>query len=334
MKIIRLLCIALVFLQFSCKGQTKKINGVSFVAAPNKVQSQHITPVQKVSANYVTLMPFGFIRNLSSPEIIHNTKRQWFGETAKGIEQYAKAFQQQKIKIMIKPQIWVWHGEYTGHITMDSEANWKKLESSYTSFILTYAKVAQQLNAEIFCIGTELEKFVANRPSYWKNLIKKIKKVYHGKLTYAANWDEFKRVRFWDQIDFIGIDAYFPLSPEKTPSIAQLEKGWLPHKKQIQHIQQRFQKPILFTEYGYRSVDYTAKEPWKSDRFKGKINVLAQKNALQALYNQFWNEPWFAGGFIWKWFLNHEKSGGATNNQFTPQNKETEVLLQELYRQN
>jgi hypothetical protein len=36
-----------------------------------------------------------------------------------------------------------------------------------------------------------------NRPKYWQELILEIRKVYKGKLTYAANWDEFKRVPFW-----------------------------------------------------------------------------------------------------------------------------------------
>ena len=88
---------------------------------------------------------------------------------------------------MVKPHIWVWRGEFTGNIKMDSEENWRILEESYTQFILTYAKAAENLNADIFCIGTELEQFVANRPIYWQKIIKEIRKIYKGKLTYAAN---------------------------------------------------------------------------------------------------------------------------------------------------
>ena len=61
------------------------------------------------------------------------------------------------------------------------------------------------------------------------------------------------------------------------------------------------------------------------------MNLEAQKNATEAIYNQFWKEDWFAGGFIWKWFVDHEKVGGKKNNRFTPQNKPTEELLKELY---
>ena len=288
----------------------------------------------KVNSNYVALMPFGFIKNLSEPEIRFNTKRQWFGERKEGIQQYAEEFRKKKIKVMLKPQIWVWGGEYTGYIEMNSEENWKTLEDSYEKFILLYAKAAQSINADILCIGTELEKFVANRPDYWKSLIKKIKKVYKGKLTYAANWDEFKRVNFWNQLDYIGVDAYFPLCESKSPTIQELEIGWKPHKDEIQKIQSRYQKPVLFTEFGYRSVDFTGKEPWDSKRVEGSINLSAQANGLQAIYNQFWKEDWFAGGFLWKWFHRHERVGGENNNRFTPQNKPAEQLVQKLYKLN
>ena len=333
MKTNKLLFLLLIIIQTSCNSQNKKINGISFVASRDTISVKHILPVIKAQGNYVALMPFGFIKDLSSPKITHNTNRQWFGETKNGLLQYAKSFQNRKVKIMVKPHIWVWKGEYTGFIEMDSEEKWKILEDSYSEFILTYAKAAQDLKADILCIGTELEKFVIKRPKYWQKLISEIRKVYKGKLTYAANWDEFKRVPFWRELDYIGIDAYFPLSDKKSPTTEEFEVGWQPHKKEILRIQKKFNRPILFTEFGYRSVDFTGKEPWKSDRVSGNINLQAQVNGLQAIHNQFWKEDWFAGGFIWKWFHSHDRVGGEKNNRFTPQNKPAEKVLRKLYQQ-
>lgn len=331
MKDLKHLIICTYFFMVMAPCLAQKINGVSFVASGDSISHIHTQPVKKLNANYAALMPFGFIRELSSPEIRFNVKRQWFGEREEGIKQYARELRKKGIRIMLKPQIWVWHGQYTGHITMNSEANWKKLEDTYSDFILTYAKTAQDIKIPIFCIGTELEKFIQNRPKYWRELIKKIRKVYSGKLTYAANWDEFKRVPFWDQLDYIGVDAYFPLSQEKTPSIADFEKGWTIHKNEIERIQGQFKKPVLFTEFGYRSVHFTGKEPWDSKRVQASVDLEAQKNGLQAIYNQFWKEPWFAGGFVWKWFHRHDRVGGVNNNRFTPQNKPAEKLITQLY---
>lgn len=315
----------------SCQTQTTKINGVSFVASRDSINSSHIKPVQNIRSNYVALMPFGFIKDVSSPKITHNTDRQWFGETENGLLQYAEWFQKENIGILVKPQIWVWKGAFTGKIKMNSDENWVALEDSYRAFILTYAAAAEKVNAELLCIGTELEEFVKNRPQYWRQLIQEIREVYKGELTYAANWDEFSRVPFWDALDYIGIDAYFPLSDDKTPTVAVYEQGWQPHKKQILALQKQYQKPVLFTEFGYRSVDFSGKKPWDSKRVEGGVNLEAQTNALQAIHNQFWNEDWFAGGFIWKWFHSHDRVGGEQNNRFTPQNKPAERLLKELY---
>lgn len=310
----------------------QKINGLSFVASRDSISEVHVKPVVNVNANYVSLMPFAFTRGLKSPRITFKYKRQWFGERVKGVAQYAEEFRKRGVKVMVKPQIWISRGEFTGHLEMDTEEDWKILEESYQDFILTFARTAQDINADIFCIGTELEKFVIKRPEFWEKLILEIRKVYNGKLTYAANWDEFKRVSFWGQLDFIGVDAYFPIVESKSPSVEEFENGWKPHKEQIKKVQTRFKKPVLFTEFGYRSIDYTGKEPWSSNRVENSVNLEAQSNGLQAIYNQFWNEDWFAGGFIWKWFHRHDRVGGEKNNRFTPQNKPAEALLKKLYR--
>ncbi|OAD43403.1 glycoside hydrolase family 113 [Polaribacter atrinae] len=333
MKTYKLLFLLLIFIQLSCNSQQKKINGLSFVASRDKIDTTHTNSVLRAQSNYVALMPFGFIRDLSSPEVQHNTSRQWFGETRSGLLQYANEFQKNDVKIMVKPQIWIGHGQFTGRIEMDSEEKWAVLEKSYSDFILGYAKSAQEINASLLCIGTELESFVMNRPEYWSHLIKEIKKVYKGKLTYAANWDEYKRVPFWDEMDFIGVDAYFPLSDKKSPTVEELEVGWKLHKEEIKSVQKKYNKPVLFTEFGYRSVDYTGKEPWDANRVEGNVNLQAQVNGLQAIHNQFWKEDWFAGGFVWKWFHRHDKVGGVNDNRFTPQNKPAELVLRKLYQQ-
>ncbi|MDA9069993.1 glycoside hydrolase [Algibacter sp.] len=326
-----LILISILSLQ-SCKTQSSKINGVSFVASRDAVNESHINPVVKVNANYAAIMPFGFIKNLEHPEIIHNTDRQWFGETKAGAEQYIDELRKKKIKIMIKPQIWVWRGEFTGFIEMKNEADWKILEDSYSKFILEYAELANTVQAELFCIGTELEKFIENRPEYWFALIKKIRTKYKGELTYAANWDEFKRTPFWTDLDYIGVDAYFPVSDSKTPTVEESLEGWKTHKQVIYKMFQKHDKPVLFTEYGYRSVDYSGKTPWISDRSMNQVNLEAQTNTTQALFETFWEEDWFAGGFIWKWFHKHDKVGGKENFMFTPQNKPAEALLRKQYK--
>ncbi len=308
-----------------------KINGVSYVASRDTINSNHVKPVVNIHANYAAIMPFGFLEALTHPNIRFNTSRQWFGETKTGVKQYVENLRSHDLKIMIKPQIWVRRGEFTGGIKMTTEADWKLLEASYLKFILEYANLANEIHAEIFCIGTELENFIDERPEFWKHLITQVAKVYNGKLTYAANWNEYDRTPFWGDLHYIGINAYFPVSDEKTPSLEVLRKGWERHKPIIKSYADTYDKPILFTEYGYRSVDFSGKAPWKSDRDMVSVNLEAQTNATQVLFETFWNEDWFAGGFLWKWFHNHEQAGGESDSRFTPQNKPVEKVIKSQY---
>ncbi|MBM1104715.1 glycoside hydrolase TIM-barrel-like domain-containing protein [Aurantibacter crassamenti] len=333
MKKLGLLILAL--MQLSCAGQVvDKINGVSFVASREEVTQNHIDPVVAIHATHAAVMPFGFIRDLNSPEVVFNAERQWFGETKKGAKQYVALLHKNGISVMLKPQIWVSKGQFTGSITMANDEDWKILESSYENFIISYATLAQEAKIDMFCIGTELDLFVKNRPQFWTNLIQKVKEVYTGKLTYAANWDEYTRTPFWADLDFIGIDAYFPLSEERTPTIEQLKLGWQKWKKPIAELSKKEGKSVIFTEFGYRSMDFTGKKPWLVDRNEENVNLEGQAIATQAIFEEFWPEEWFAGGYIWKWFINHEKSGGVNDNRFTPQNKKAEEVIREHYKLN
>ncbi len=98
--------------------------------------------------------------------------------------------------IMLKPHVRKRHGAFTGHHSYSREGDWKASEISYSKYILEFAALAEKEEVALFYIWPEWEEFVKQRPDYWSNLIKEIKKVDKRKLTYAANWDEYKRVPF------------------------------------------------------------------------------------------------------------------------------------------
>ncbi|TVZ53065.1 glycoside hydrolase family 113 [Dokdonia sp. Hel_I_53] len=318
----------------SCSAQPvpeMKIKGVSFVANRSPVDSTHVKPVKDLHANYAAVMPFGFIPEKDAPQIVYNTDRQWYGETKEGGRNYITQLHKGNINVMMKPQLWIRHGEFTGYLKMRTEEDWLALEESYRVFIIEYAVLAQEENTAIFCIGTELENFVSNRPEFWKQLIIDIRKIYNGKLTYAANWDEYKRTPFWNQLDFIGVDAYFPVCDEETPSVACAREGWKKWGGELAAFAKAKDRKVIFTEFGYRSVDYTGREPWKADRSMTGVNLQGQANATQALLETVWQEEWMAGGFVWKWFIHHDEVGGEQNNQYTPQNKPAAEILRTYF---
>ncbi|MDH5366801.1 MAG: hypothetical protein OEW67_07430, partial [Cyclobacteriaceae bacterium] len=188
---------------------------------------------------------------------------------------------------------------------------------------------AESMNVELFCIGTEYRKVATAQPDLWIDLIKKVRNIYTGKITYAANWDNYQKITFWDQLDYIGIDAYFPISDQKTPGVDEMMTNWSPTKAAIKNISNQFNKPILFTEYGYESRDYSGDGDWNYSKDTLEINFQGQVNAYRAMYQSYWYEDWFAGGFLWKWHADHDKAGGINDKRFTPQNKPVEQIIKE-----
>ena len=274
-------------------------------------------------------MPYAFSRK-DSAKIWYDVGKQWWGEKTKGVVHSINLAREKGFKIMIKPHLWIRHAGFTGHFGYDNEAQWERWENDYEDYILHYAQIADSLDIEMLCIGTELEKFTQERTQFWQQLIKKIKKKYKGKLTYAANWDEYPRFPFWKELDYIGVDAYFPLSEEKTPDLKTLIQGWDKSYQELETFSKKHKKPILFTEFGYRSVEYCADKPWESYRQLG-VNMNTQALALEALFRRFSTAEWYAGGFVWKWFDNHERVGGEGNTGYTPQNKPGEEVIQKWF---
>lgn len=310
-----------------------KMNGVNFVAPSREIESSALLPLKKISASWVALNPFAFSR-AGEPEVYFDRSGQWWGETMKGTRATAGFARAAGLRILIKPHVWVKGQGWPGDFTLDTESDWQIWEEQYGKYILSYAALCEDLDADMFCIGVEYKLAVRQRPLYWKKLIVEVRKLYKGPITYAANWDDYPEVSFWKELDYIGIDAYFPLSEQDTPDVEELVEAWQKPLVEIDTYRRIVKRPVLFTEYGYRSIDKTAWKQWelKDDwTYKGEGNLKAQKNAYEAIYRIFWDKNWFAGGFIWKWYHAHEKSGGSENTDYTPQNKPVEDLIRHYY---
>jgi hypothetical protein len=328
-----LISILLVSIFASCNNQPKKkqevINGVSVVALSRPSDHTWTEPIQQLNANWVTLMPFAFSQ-VGQPDIYFDRERQWWGETSEGVRVNIQQAHTAGFKVMLKPHVWL-RGQWIGDFTLENEADWQIWEQNYRDYILNFAKIAEEEKVDLLCIGTEMRQIVRDRPAFWKSLIPDIRQAYNGKLTYCSNWDDYTEVPFWEQLDFVGISAYFPLSETAIPNADELIRQWQPIKTTLQDFSSKMDKPILFTEYGYRSIEQVAWRSWEVERLKLNPNFEAQQIAYKALFDSFWAEPWFAGGFLWKWYPNHEKAGGMENSDWTPQNKTAEQVIREVY---
>lgn len=305
------------------------------MAPPRKPADTALQTLKADGGTWVAVVPYGFCRK-DDPHFFWSGNRppgerrggQWWGETPEGVAETVQMARAQGLKVMLKPHVWMMGGSHLD-LAFDKEADWQTFEADYRGYVLGHARLADSLKIELFCITTELDKFAQARPDFWKQLIIDVRKIYTGKLTYAANWDRYDKLPFWDQLDYIGVDAYFPLSDDKTPSVKALVRGWKQPITELAALSATHQKPILFTEFGYRSCDRTAEKPWESET-DCQSNMEAQTNAYGALYEAVGSQSWFAGGFVWKWFM-LERHGPRERDRYSPQGKPAEKVLQRTW---
>lgn len=308
----------------------EKINGICLVAPPYQLKYKYFQPIQKTGANWVAIIPYAFC-SPSQPEVSFDHPKQWYGETSLGIRQTITLARKAGLKIMLKPHLWVIGQGWAGDLSYPNQDQLDIWMASYTRYVLHFAQIAQELNVEMISIGTEIRQIAKTNEIYWTELIRNIRKIYQGHLTYSANWDNYENISFWDELDYIGIDAYFPISDSKSPSKSELvEKGSIT-KQKIESFSKIHLKKVLFTEFGFESKDYCTSGHWIKNRETKFPSQDCQANAYSSIFNLYWDEDWFVGGFAWKWHFNHEEVGGATNTDFTPQNKLAEKILKNQY---
>mgnify|MGYP006410160903 FL=1 len=284
-----------------------------------------------LGVEWIALNPFGYQHSVTSTDISFRSDPP-DEHLADGISQAHDL----GLKVMLKPHIWLrqqGNDDWRGTIGFATEADWAQWFANYERFILHYARVAAETDVEIFCIGVELSRTVTERPDEWRQLIARIREIYPGPLTYAANWwQDYDVVSFWRELDYIGVNAFFPVTAEGAETnLTALRVGSTRIADQIEVVQRRTGKPVLLTEIGFRSVRGSTVRPWEwPRRDDGAIDLHLQQRAYQAVLESFWSRDWFYGLYWWKWHAAMDR-GGARNNGFTPRGKPAEQVITDWF---
>ncbi|WP_400191624.1 glycoside hydrolase family 113 [Hymenobacter sp. B81] len=314
-----------------------RLRGVSWVAG-DSVTAADLAALRRQHVTWLAQTPFGWQADSAAPVVQLRTDRGrvYWGETDSGLVHTARLARRQGIRTLLKPHVWLQaRGQWPGQIRMRSEADWQAWFASYSAFILHYARLAEAHGMEALCIGTELRHAAVDHEAQWRQLIKQVRQVYRGRLTYAANWhEEYSRIGFWDALDFIGVQAYFPLSSLPRPDTAALRRAWQPHLRELARVQRRFGRPVLFTEVGYRATPTAAAAPWQwpDPRQPQPFDPATQAACYEALFRACWRQPWLAGVFVWKWYPGLPPDGPARlRADFTPQHLPAEAVMRRWY---
>jgi hypothetical protein len=286
--------------------------------------------LKSLGVDTVSLTPFGFMRSLSD-DTVHLANAHPGGESDEALAATTRQAHAAGMRVMLKPHVWIHHGEWIGSQQITDEAQWGRWFDSYRAFILHYAEVAEREKMEWLAIGTELSKAATRDRARWAKLIGEIRRVYHGALTYAANWNE-EGVVFWDLVDAVGVQMYEPPTDKSGATTDELRTGWKRIGARLEALAKKTGKKILITELGYRAtIDaHVAPSTWpESERnavFDGEEQARCFRVALEVLMRA----PWCSGIYVWKWFTDSRDEQGPTD--FSPAGKPAEKVLGEFYR--
>lgn len=291
--------------------------------------------IKQNNVEWVTMIGWGYQDDIDSPFLTHhNGDSAYIAQSDSGYISRIQLAHSLGFKIFLKPHVWIQNpapGKWRSDIFPSSTMDWLTWKISYRDFILRYARVAEKAEAEMFCLGMEFSRLAVEKPEFWRELIAEVRAIYSGKLTYAANWyEEYEDITFWDDLDYIGIQAYFPLVKNEYPSVEQVSSGWQKYLEPMKSLSRKFDRKVLFTELGYKSTADAAVTPWSWPENLPDDHPTSdetQANCYEAFFNTVWDEQWLAGVHLWQMRCEFGKNRRLPNRNFVPQDKPAEAII-------
>ncbi|MBN1814209.1 MAG: hypothetical protein JXA14_20390 [Anaerolineae bacterium] len=282
-------------------------------------------------ANWVAIVVFGYQQTYTSTIITRDLSRTPSDEELVHAIVTAHSL---GLQVMLKPHVDLrhdrdhWRGDIGEAFT--DEAQWRTWFESYSAFIDHYARLARAHGVEQFCVGTELVG-TTHREADWRKVVAGVREHFAGPITYAGNHGtEDVGIAWWDAVDMIGIDAYYVLTDKTDPTLDELKAAWTEkgYVETMASLAEKYDRPILLTEIGYRSADGTIKTPWDWDDLP--LDLEEQAHAYEAALAVLWDRPWLAGIYWWNWDVNPQKSG-PEDKGYSPHGKPAEDVLRAYY---
>ena len=299
--------------------------------------------LQSLGTRWLSLTPFGFMKTQTSGRVLlidemmaqagpkqYFEKNQLQAETDEVVLAEIAQARAMGFRIQLKPHLWMMDETWRGQLNPRTPDGWQTFWETYRRFIFHYADMAAANDVEMLVIGVELDQTVVPHAKHWRQLIRDTRKRYDGDLVYAANWDAYHRVPFWEALDFIGVQFYPPLADDPKDETDSMRRRLDAALDRVDEVAQKVGKPVLLTEVGYRAVSATAVHPHEwPDPTARQIDAAAQARAYRVLLEGVRPRKSIVGLFLWKWYTDEVGDEGPAG--FSPRDKPAAALIQQAF---
>jgi hypothetical protein len=269
--------------------------------------------IAATGADHVELVVAWYLDDVAGTEV-HDHPR--FTAPAEAIDRAVADAHAAGLKVLLFPIVRLEHqnavDEWRGTLRPRDRA---ALFASYGKALTALARLAERDHVELLSVGSELSTLDGDRAP-WVDLVAKVRAVYHGKLLYSGNWDHFRKVAFYDLVDYAGLCGYFALADADRPSSDDdLTRAWRDLRVELTRFSARLGRPFVLTEVGYLSQRGAVAWPW--DEGAQKPIDLADQQRAYAAFRRVWRGADFGGVYFWNWY----GWGGAQSRGYTPRGK-------------
>ena len=287
-------------------GMTISCHGSGQIWGTDEMVST-MAELKSMGVNWVTIHPYA---GISSDGTVGGSRMSRMYQDTTWLTRPIAEAHRLGLKIMIKPHIAYWGSSFSwrGEIEFDTEQQWRCFFDTYQQWITMVAELST--NADAYVVGTELGSTVHHEKE-WRQIISEVRQRFSGPLTYSANWDRFEKVPFWDALDVISVQSYFPLVDQSgLPTQEELDRAWVRLTQRLERYSAKHDRKILLAELGYNRSAQAALRPWESGQ-GGEHAEEIQRRCLAAALKSVDESDVIVGVFLWKWFPGEYRGRGS-----------------------
>lgn len=233
------------------------------------------------------------------------------------------------MKVILKPTVDCRDGIWRGHIgffdeDVPGEPTWSQWFASYSKYQMRYAEMAEKLGIEMLCVACEMVQ-AQKRSKEWRDLVKKIRSVYSGLITFNADKYQEDRVDFWDCLDVISSSGYYPVD------------NWDEQLDRIEKVVNKHKKPFFFIEAGCMSTKNAPLKPnscsifdeQKKELMSSGMDAASAEDALldfegqadyyRVMFEKCEQREWMRGFGLWDWatILPYDETNGDYKKNYS-----------------